>query len=387
MKRLLIINNIVTPYRIFMFNKMYEKGNKLGIEVFVAFQARHYIDYSWKPEDFDMKFPHYISSGLFPSKQRQKDNFTFYTINCDIIKDVIYGYYDWIIMSPFMSLTTMILSIVPIRKTKLLLWFESNSDSSRYQQKFIQKLRSIIVKRYSALVCPGQRAIEYIYSFDPNSENKTIIYLPNIVDRSLFLNKINKYRKYKEKIRNTLGFSKTDLLILVIGRLVALKGHDLLIKAISKDIDKYKIIIVGNGPLKNYLKNLINQNNLSNRIKLVGQCSQEEVSKYLAIADWLIHPSIRDAAPLATVEAIIAGLPIVSSIQTGNAPEVINEDINGFTFNPLNTKQIINALNRISMTSRRKREAMSKASKKIAKERFDPDKVLSRFFINLMRIT
>ena len=64
MQRLLTVNNVPTPYRTFMFNLMHAKGLERDIEFSVAFRRRREAHRSWKPEDFDMRFPSFISTGL-----------------------------------------------------------------------------------------------------------------------------------------------------------------------------------------------------------------------------------------------------------------------------------------------------------------------------------
>ena len=178
-----------------MFNKMYEKGMEFGIEVEVAFQAQGEAKRSWRNEDSNMRFPHYVSTGLGMRHRKLQEIFSYRTLNVDIIKGVASGRFDWVMMSPFMSISNCIASLVPAGKIKRLLWSESNVVSSRYQGWLIQKVRRFFSKRYEAFVCPGQRAVEYIHRYDQEATKKTVISLPNIVDSSLFIDKDNEYRE------------------------------------------------------------------------------------------------------------------------------------------------------------------------------------------------
>ncbi len=123
-RRLIVID------RTFMFNKIYDKGLELGIETTVAFQARREAGRTWRPEDFDLQCPHYFSTGPNPMRKRAKEWFTYRTINTDIIIELMRGKYDWVLMSPIMSINSWIASLLPLKKTKKILWSEDNASKS-----------------------------------------------------------------------------------------------------------------------------------------------------------------------------------------------------------------------------------------------------------------
>ena len=387
MKRLLIINNIPTPYRTFMFNKMHEKGLELGIETSVAFQARREARRSWKPEDFDMRFPYCISTGLGLGRIKPKEYFSFRVINVDIIAEVGSGRYDWVMMSPFMSVTNLITSVQPAGKTIKLLWSESHALSSRHQGWLAQRSRRFLCRRYAALICPGRRAVEFVLQYDPRAAEKPVIYLPNIVDSSIFIHRVKEYRKRCRDIRTELGIKEGELLIVGVGRITSAKGFDLLIDAAAKAQGNYRVVLLGGGPFRDAWLSRIADLGLANKVSMPGECSQEVLARYLASADWFIHPARLDASPLVTIEATCSGLPLAISKQTGNSPETIEEGVNGFTFDPCHSDEMIGCLQRILATDAERRREMGAASARMAKERFDPDMVVDRFFQCLLGLS
>jgi glycosyltransferase involved in cell wall biosynthesis len=98
---------------------------------------------------------------------------------------------------------------------------------------------------------------------------------------------------------------------LAIGRLEKVKGFDLLIKS-WKNI-KTNLVIVGSGQEKQNLKNLINQNNLSTRIKIVDDVKRDELINFYKNASVLIISSRDEGGPRVALEALFLEIPVLST--------------------------------------------------------------------------
>ncbi|MCK9267438.1 MAG: glycosyltransferase family 4 protein [Alkaliphilus sp.] len=385
MKRLLIVNNIPTPYRTFMFNKMFDRGKSFNIEVSVAFQACREKRRLWKPEDFDMKFPYFISTGLKSRRSKPVNLFKYTTLNADIISKVISGDYDWIMMAAFMSVTNWVLSLIP-SKSKKLLWSESNLMSAHYMGFLDKYFKKLLVGQYDALVCPGKYAVEYITFLAPKMKNKMVLWMPNIVDTQNFREKVIALKENRSELRQSFGIGKDELIIFGSGRLVNTKGFDCLLKAAAEIKGRYKLCIAGSGPEKASYEELINRNAMADRVRLLGQISEEEVVKWLSCADWFIHPARKDPSPLVIIEALNAGLPMAVSQNTGNAPESVIENVNGITFDQDDQNKVNTAFGRIVNTDVSSLLKMGQASMEIARSKLDPDIVVDRFFQALLQL-
>ena len=98
---------------------------------------------------------------------------------------------------------------------------------------------------------------------------------------------------------------------LAIGRLEKVKGFDLLITS-WKNI-KTNLVIVGSGQEKQNLKNLINQNNLSTRIKIVDDVKRDELINFYKNASVLIISSRDEGGPRVALEALFLKIPVLST--------------------------------------------------------------------------
>ncbi len=117
--------------------------------------------------------------------------------------------------------------------------------------------------------------------------------------------------------------------ILSVGRLVPIKGFDVLLRAIARadaangDRPPTSLVILGDGPQRARLEHLARQLNVD--LHMPGFVPRESVAQWMAAADLYVQPSLRlssgrtEGAPTATREALAAGLPVVASDSGGLA--------------------------------------------------------------------
>ncbi len=383
MKKLLIINNIPTPYRTFMFKRFHELGPTYGFDVSVAFQARREARRAWNPDDMDMQFPYSISSGLGFGK-KPKEFFNYRTVNSDIIREVASGKFDFVLMAAFMSVTNWITSRVSSGRTVKVLWSESNLLSTRYMGAGVRSLKRMLLRGYDINALPGDRALEYLEVIDPEAAKKPKLWLPNIVDSSLFVERTAALRKQRDEIRQNLGVADDEVLIFGIGMMFEKKGFDLAIEAAKRIEGKYKMIFLGDGPRREAWLENIKFSGLADRIQLPGQADPQEVARHFAAADWFFHPARFDPSPLVVIEAANAGMPLAISTQTGNSPEAIDDGRSGVLLDSTGVDEMAAGIRKMLAVSPEERRAMGENAARVAREKFDPDGVLQRFFEGLL---
>lgn len=119
--------------------------------------------------------------------------------------------------------------------------------------------------------------------------------------------------------------------IVTVGRLEEQKNHLLLIKAFEKIKDKfenYKLIIYGEGSLRNELQDYISKNNLENNIILAGQI--DNVKETIYKASLFVLSSDYEGMPNALIEAMCLGLPSISTdCPCGGPKYLIKNNENG----------------------------------------------------------
>jgi colanic acid/amylovoran biosynthesis glycosyltransferase len=123
-----------------------------------------------------------------------------------------------------------------------------------------------------------------------------------------------------------------------VGRLVEKKGFEYAIRAVANLLEFYPDIeytIVGDGPLKERLQELVQKLHVSDVIHFVGQRKQEEVIDILARSHVLLAPSVtaedgdQEGIPVTLMEAMAVGLPVLSTLHSG-IPELVQDGVSGF---------------------------------------------------------
>lgn len=119
-------------------------------------------------------------------------------------------------------------------------------------------------------------------------------------------------------------------MLLSVGELSERKNHEVVIKALAEiKQQNIKYFIAGSGDLKDRLSDLIINMNLQDSIKLLG--FRSDVNMLTKAADLFIFPSIQEGLPVALMEAMSAGLPVVASQIRGNV-DLIRVGKNGALF-------------------------------------------------------
>ncbi len=133
-----------------------------------------------------------------------------------------------------------------------------------------------------------------------------------------------------DSMRLSLGIpSGGDPVLVCVGRLHPIKGHDVLIEAVSilrQDHPEIALVLVGNGQEIDNLRAQVRELSLEGSVVFVG--FQRDVDPYLRAADLFVLSSRSEAMPMALLEAMAAGLPVVVS-DLPSTRELVENSVNG----------------------------------------------------------
>jgi len=144
--------------------------------------------------------------------------------------------------------------------------------------------------------------------------------------------------------RQKLGLRPNDFFLLAVGRLVYEKGHEFLVRAMPAVVQAHPNIlagICGAGPLFDDLQAQISALALDEKVRLLGQW--EDVRELLAAADAFVLPSRWEGLPMALLEAMMAGLPVVAARVQG-VDEVIENGAQGLLVPLENPEELSKAI-------------------------------------------
>lgn len=381
MKKFLLINNIPTPYREFMFRRMGEIGAEHGVELTVAYQARKEARRNWDPTRFEMAYKHFFSE---TSAGEPREHFTYKTFNRDIVRAVRSGAYDYVMYAPLMSITGWAISLTAPKRLTRVMWSESNLLSTAHMGGLAKLVKRVLLSNFDKLALPGENALRYLCAIDPKLADLPRLYLPNVVDTSLFVRRVHELRRQRETLRRDLGVDPAARLIFGIGQMVERKGFHRLLEALPEVDGPSHVVLLGDGPMLDQMRDRCDALGIADRVSLPGFKAEQDTLAYYAAADWFIHTATSDPSPLVSIESVSAGLPVAISQQTGNAPEAVAQGVNGYTFDVKDRADLVAVLRKMVDTTPERLAAMGAESTRIAAERFDPDAVLHRFFKEML---
>jgi glycosyltransferase involved in cell wall biosynthesis len=162
-----------------------------------------------------------------------------------------------------------------------------------------------------------------------------------------------RFKREKNTVRESLGLNEQCIVLLWVGRLVGVKGIDFLIESFVKAYKtnrELRLIIVGDGPLKNRLKKNIHSKKIRNIVKPVGAIPFRDIYKYYATADIFIHTSIYENVCNAVMEAMASSLPVICT-ETGYLPNLIRKNRNGLLIKYGDVEALTNAIVTLSTDS------------------------------------
>jgi len=160
----------------------------------------------------------------------------------------------------------------------------------------------------------------------------------------------------RAKAKASLGAGPETFLVLAVGRLVAKKGFEFLIRAMPSLNGGHELpllIIAGAGDLEQELRQLARSLQVSERVRFMGDTDRQRILELYRAADVLAVPSIHDAAgnvdglPNVVLEGLASGLPIVASSIAG-IPDVIQHEENGLLVPEQHPEALATALRRLA---------------------------------------
>ncbi len=160
---------------------------------------------------------------------------------------------------------------------------------------------------------------------DLDIDGKKISVIPNGIDSNHF------YILDKTKTRQKLGIDVNKYILLSVGALIPLKGHDFTIRAVAqliKSNPNLRLYIIGSGPEEGRLKSLVDTLKLHTFVFFVGQVPNDDLIAWYNAADLFCLSSEREGWPNVLTEALSCGTPVVATKVFGT-PEIVKNDSMG----------------------------------------------------------
>ncbi len=147
----------------------------------------------------------------------------------------------------------------------------------------------------------------------------------------------------RARVRRELSISPTALLLVAVGNLYPVKGHAVLLDALAMlgDRAEWRLAIAGRGEEESSLRARASAAGIASRVHLLG--FRDDIPDILAAGDIFVMPSLSEGLPLALVEAMSFGLPVVVT-RVGGVPEVVTDGVEALLVPPSDAAALAAAL-------------------------------------------
>lgn len=182
-----------------------------------------------------------------------------------------------------------------------------------------------------------------------------------------------------KRVRSALNIPADHLVIGFIGRLVALKDVVTLLRAmemLATEFPKAHAVIVGSGPELESLQTYAGQSAaLAGRVAFTG--AVDDVAELLTAMDVFVLPSLMEGMSNTLLEALASGVPVIATRVGGN-PEVVDDGMCGYLFNPGDVDDLSCKLRTLLRDNERRRQ-FAAAARARANEQFSLAGMLQRY--------
>jgi glycosyltransferase involved in cell wall biosynthesis len=336
--RVLILSNILAPYRIPLFN--YLAASQIG-QFHIAFLAERTHDREWLVYRHEILFDSEMLRGFHIFIPRLRWTLHFNPTVLRVLMSfrphiVIAGGWD----APAYWLALLYRRMFP--GTRLVVWGGSNL-LNRTLTRPLEYLKSTFVKYCDSCIAYNTEAARYLTLLGTNPNRIVVGY--NVGDIEYFSTAADAFRRSEDY--NVTRRQYPACLFIYVGSLIPRKRPDLVIEALStiKHAD-IGLFIVGNGPQYEALQRLADEL-MPGKVWFWGHQQREDLAKLYALTDVFILPTMQEPGSIVLSEALASGLYVIASKFDGTAHDLVIPGVNGDIVDPMDLTAVVDTIGQV----------------------------------------
>ena len=340
-RRVVILTEIISPYRIPVFNALAQTP---GIDLHVIFLAETDATmWQWKVPKEDIQFSYEVLSH-WRRRVRGYNLLLNRGVTAALAKAkpdvVVLGGYSYIAMWRAQIWTRR-------RNIPVLLWSESNIGDQRKGRRPVEWLKRLFLRSCCGFIVPGRSAKRYLSSF--GIPDRVIFTAPNAVDNDFFSTAARAARAQAAETRARLGLPKSYFLF--VGRMVPEKGISVLLQAYER-LDgplrkRVGLVMAGDGPAR--AQSVVAAARIwPGKFLFPGFLQREELAVLYGLAEALVFPTFSDPWGLVVNEAMACGLPVIATDVAGATTDLVRDGWNGRTVSPGDIDGLVSAMRQLA---------------------------------------
>ena len=268
------------------------------------------------------------------------------------------------------------------RRTAVLMTDTKEDDAKRVWWR--ERIKARIIRQYDAALLSGTSSSAYFQKLGFPKDNIFLGY--DVVDNEHFRTQAESAAEDPLAYRDLPGLDSDQPFFLVSSRFIRRKNLERLLSAYaaySSAVDRpWRLIILGDGPLRPELEALVAEKNISGA-EFAGFRQINEIPAYYGRASVFVHPALTDTWALVVNEAMAARLPVLVSTGAGCAADLVENGINGYTFDPTKERELAELMTRISEPDT-DLTAMGRSSQRII-QRWSPERFSESLWAAVMK--
>ncbi|MCH6201336.1 glycosyltransferase family 4 protein [Aquiflexum sp. LQ15W] len=335
MKKLAIVSTHPIQYNAPWFRLLSERTN-IQVKVFYTWSQRQtqFFDVSFGKEiKWDIPLLEGYDYEFVDNISKKPSSSHFQGIDCPMLISTIESFFPDTILVFGWNLKSH-LKVLRHFKGKVKLWFRGDSTLLDESKGFKTLLRRILLTWVYSHVDKALYvgAANKAYFLKHGIKEVDLLSAPHAIDNYRFAD--DETKQYAEKAKNWragLGYLSEDIVVLFAGKFHSVKRPEFLIKAIIeaniKRANPLQLLFVGNGPMKDQLKDLARPYNF---IKFIPFQNQSQMPLVYRLGEIYCLPSKSETWGLAVNEAMACGIPVIVTDKVGCARDLVKENENGF---------------------------------------------------------
>lgn len=314
MKKILIITNLPSPYRVRFFDKLGEKA-----DVTVLYYNRAEEDAERNAAWFENGAGSHKAVTLNWRITFGKGKFL-----CADVKDWLVKPWDEIVVCGYSDLTVMY-AIWYLRRKKIRFWLEVDGGLIRENSGPKYRLKKSLICGANGWFSSGKVTTEFLVHYGARQEQVYTYPFSSLTQEDILPMPVSE--EEKRALRKSLGIPGKRM-VLSVGQFVPRKGMDTLIQAAAKLEKDTTVCIVGGQPPEEYLalQNRVGADN----VMFVDFQKREALARYYRAADVFALATREDIWGLVINEAMAYGLPVVTTNRCVAGMELVQDGQNGY---------------------------------------------------------
>lgn len=172
-------------------------------------------------------------------------------------------------------------------------------------------------------------------------------------------------KAYSHNPNKKVNRMDNTFMLITVGELTKRKNQVVLLEAVAQLKDpSVRVVICGTGEKMEYLQKMVSELGIESQVEFKGYCTN--IFEQLSQADCFVFPSLQEGLPVALMEAMATGLPVICSNVRGNK-DLIQDGIGGYLVNPKKVQEYVEAIKKMK-SSKELRNNMGKVNRENVKQ-------------------